>query len=157
MVLGGCVLAGPEERVPAETREPVGWILIERPYGDLRGAPGAMDGRVNPNAVCLAFQPIFAEDMAWNAEVDPQEHLIEVVSIEPSRPAAPGEIVTATVRVGRALENRRYRLRARPAQEDVRIVEDPEAIVRGRAPAVFRFTSLSSGRGGIVVDAERVE
>jgi hypothetical protein len=40
---------------------------------------------------------------------------------------------------------------ARPSHPDIRIVGEAEARVCGAEEAVFRFTSISGGRGGIEV------
>jgi hypothetical protein len=138
-------------------REPVRWVLVEKRYGDLPEAPPTGDGRVNPDAVVLAFQPLYPEDLEWDVVIDPEEHYAQVVTCTPQGPARPGEIVTATVRVGKPKAGRRYRLTARPSQPEVRILGEPQAIVRGDKTAVFRFTSSSSGRAGITVGVELLE
>jgi hypothetical protein len=53
--------------------------------------------------------------------------------------------------VGNARPGAAYRLVARPSTPDVRIVGEAEIVVQGSEVAVFRFTSLSGGRGGIDV------
>lgn len=153
LVLQACVHSVPSEE--AQTREPVKWILVERRYGDVaRGVSD--DGTVNPDAPVLAFQPLYPEDVVWDVVVDPAEHFVELVSFSPAGPAAPGEVVSATVRVGKARANHRYRLSARPSQVGVKILGSPETIVQGDGLGVFRFTSCVSGRAGIAVAAERL-
>jgi len=132
-------------------REPVRWVLVERRYGDLAESPPSGDGRVNPDAVVLAFLPLYAEDLEWDVAIDPEEHYAQVVGWTPPGPARPGEIVTATVRVGKAKARERYLLTATPSQPEVRILGESQAIVRGSENAVFRFTSGTSGRAGIAV------
>jgi hypothetical protein len=137
-------------------RRPVRWVLVERRYGDLAEPPPSGDGRVNPDAVVLAFRPLYAEDLEWQVAIDPEEHCVQVLGWTPPGPARPGEIVTATVRVGKAKAAERYRLIATPSQPEVRILGESQAIVRGAQSAVFRFTSGTSGRAGIAVGVERV-
>ena len=148
----GCALPPEGEGTP---REPVRWLLIERRYADV--APTASgDGKINPEATVLAFQPLYPEDLAWEVVVDPEEHFVEVVGFSPSAPAKPGEVVSATVRVGKAKAADLYRLSAKASQPDVRILGDAQAVVKGSDTAVFRFTSCASGRAGIAVGVERI-
>jgi hypothetical protein len=137
-------------------REPVRWILVERRYADVAETAASGDGRVNPDAVVLAFQPLYPEDLKWEVVVDPVEQFVEVIGFAPGGPAQPGEVVTATVRVGMAKAGQLYRLSARPSQADVRILGEYQTIVRGNETAVFRFTSCTSGRAGIAVGVERI-
>lgn len=152
--LQACMHRSPEEN--GSTKEPVRWILVERRYGDVASPPSAGDGRVNPDAVVLAFQPLYPEDLTWEVVVSPEEHYVEVVGFSPAGPATPGEIVSATVRVGKARAGQIYRLSAKPSQADVRILGETQAVVTGQDIAVFRFTSCASGRGGIAVGVERL-
>lgn len=153
LALQACALELHEES-PAP-REPVRWLLVERKYGEV--APTASgDGRVNPDAVVLAFQPLYPEDLAWEVSVDVEEHYVEVVGFSPAGAAQPGEVVTATVRVGKAKAGQLYRLSAKASQPDVRILGDLQAVVKGSDTAVFRFTSCASGRAGIAVGVERI-
>jgi len=139
----------------ATPREPVRWILVERRYAEV--APTATgDGRVNPDAMVLAFQPLYAEDLTWEAAVDVEEHYVEVVGFSPAGAAQPGEVVTATVRVGKARAGQLYRLSAKTSQADVRILGESQAVVKGSDTAVFHFTSCASGRAGIAVGVERI-
>ena len=135
-------------------REPVRWVLVEKRYGDLADPPPTGDGRVNPDAVVLAFQPLYPEDLEWDVVVDSEEHYAQVVACTPQGAARPGEIVTAIVRVGKPKAGRRYQLTARPSQPEVQILGESQAIVQGNETAVFRFTSALSGRAGITVGVE---
>jgi hypothetical protein len=139
----------------AAPREPVRWLLVERRYGDVAPATSG-DGTINPDAMVLAFQPLYPEDLAWEVSVEPEEQYVEVLGFCPSGPAKPGEIVSATVRVGKARAGQTYRLVAKASQADVRILGDCETIVKGSDTAVFRFTSCASGRAGIAVGVERI-
>jgi hypothetical protein len=133
----------------------VRWLLVERRYADV--APSASgDGQVNPDAMVLAFQPLYAEDLTWEAAVDVEEHYVEVVGFSPAGAAQPGEVVTATVRVGKAKAGQLYRLSAKASQADVRILGESQAVVKGSDIAVFRFTSCASGRAGIAVGVETI-
>jgi hypothetical protein len=154
-VLQACVAGSPEGG--QASREPVRWILVERRYGDI-ASPGASpsDGQVNQDAVVLAFQPLYPEDLTWEVVVSPEEHFVELVGLTPARPSSPGEIVCATVRVGNAKEGQRYRLSALPTRNDVRVLGDPQLVVSAGESAVFRFTSSTSGKAGITVGVERL-
>ena len=148
----GCALPPEGEGRP---REPVRWLLVERRYADV--APTASgDGTINPDAMVLAFQPLYPEDLAWDAVVDPEEEFVEVVGFTPSGPARPGEVVSATVRVGKAKAGVLYRLSAKATRPEVRILGDAQVVVKGSDPAVFRFTSGASGRAGIAVGVDRI-
>ncbi|HLY75918.1 MAG TPA: hypothetical protein VKU80_17495, partial [Planctomycetota bacterium] len=105
----------------------------------------------------LALEPLDAEDVSWQVQVDPHDYVVELLGIAPSGRAAPGERVTATVRVGRARSEERYRLIARPSRGDVQLLGPWEQTVQGSTPASFTFTSTSTGRGGIAVDVQRVQ
>ncbi len=144
----------PEEN--GSTKEPVRWILVERRYGDVAGPGLASDGEINPDAVVLAFQPLYPEDLTWEVVVSPEEHFVELVSYSPAGPATPGEIVSATVRVGKAKAGQTYRLSAKPSQSDVTILGESKAVVQGWDTAVFRFTSCASGRAGISIGVEQI-
>jgi hypothetical protein len=156
--LQACVAGGPQGVQLA--REPVRWILVERRYGDIAGVEEAgvdrADGQVDPDATVLAFQPLYPEDLTWEVVVSPEEHFVELLGFSPSGPVAPGEVVSATVRVGKAKVGQRYRLLAKPSQPDVRILGDHKSVVNGEAAAVFRFTRSRSGRAGISVGVERL-
>jgi hypothetical protein len=137
-------------------REPVRWILVEEPAR--QAIPGAIagDGVLAPEAPMLVFRPLFKEDLSWEVVVGADDHFVEVVSITPSGEAAPGEVVTASVRVCKARTEGVYRLTISALERDVRIVGEREKIVTGRDPAQFKFTKLSGGRGGIGVAVERI-
>jgi hypothetical protein len=159
LILGCLILSAEGCALPPEgedtLREPVRWLLVERRYADV--APTASgDGKVNPEAVVLAFQPLYPEDLAWEVVVDPEEQFVEVVGFSPAGPARPGEVVSATVRVGKARAAELYRLSAKASQPGVRILGDAQAVVKGSDTAVFRFTSCASGRAGIAVGVERI-
>jgi hypothetical protein len=154
-VLQACTTRSPVERVGSG--EPVRWILVERQYGDVASPSDAGDGRVNPDATVLAFQPLYPEDLKWDVLVEAQEQFVEVVSFTPSGAAAPGEVVSAVVRVGKAKADQLYRLSAKASQNDVTIIGEAQMIVKGSNTAVFRFTSCTSGRAGIAVGVDRVE
>jgi hypothetical protein len=148
----GCAIEGLEAAPP---REPVRWLLVERRYADV--APtGSGDGRINPDATVLAFQPLYPEDLSWEVVIDTEEHYVEVVGFSPAGQARPGEIVSATVRVGKAKAGQLYRLSAKASQADIRILGESQATVKGSDTAVFRFTSCASGRAGIAVGVERI-
>jgi hypothetical protein len=137
-------------------REPARWVLVERRYADVVQTTTNGDGRVNPDAVVLTFQPLYPEDLNWDVVVDPEDQFVEVVGFTPEGHARPGEIVSATVRVGKAKIGQLYRLSAKPSQTDVRILGEAQTVVRGNETAVFRFTSCTSGRAGIAVGVERI-
>lgn len=151
----GCVSPDPGEGVTH--REPVRWLLVERPYGELAVGQKSEDGGINPHAMVLSFQPLYPEDLKWDVIVEAQDHFVELVSFMPQNAAAPGEVVSAIVRVGKAKPADLYRLSAKVSQADVRIIGEAQAIVKGSEPAVFRFTSCASGRGGIAVVVERID
>ena len=132
-------------------REPVRWLLVEKRYGDLEASVTADDGKTNPDAMVLSFQPLYAEDLAWEVAVEAEGLYVEVLGYSPRGVASPGETVTATVRVGKAKAWVLYRLSVSATRTDVRILGETQAIVRGSQPAVFRFTSGGSGRAGIAV------
>lgn len=138
-------------------REPVRWILVERRYGDVESAGAVSDGRVNPDAMILAFQPLYPEDLTWEVMISPEDHFVELVDYSPSGPVAPGEVVSATVRVGKAKMGQRYRLVARASRADVSLLGASDVVVVGTSTAVFRFTSATSGRAGIEVGVERID
>jgi len=148
----GCAIQSGEAAPP---REPVRWLLVERRYADVAEKVSG-DGSINPDATVLAFQPLYPEDLSWEVVVDPDEQFVEVVGFSPARSARPGEVVTATVRVGKAKAGQLYRLSAKVSQADVRILGESHAIVKGSETADFRFTSCASGRAGIAVGVERI-
>jgi hypothetical protein len=154
-VLGLSACAVPLQEVP--TRIPVRWIMVEKAIGEIVPNGQNGDGQVNPASMVLTLQPLYSEDVDWEVVVDPHDFFVEILEIEPSRQASPGETVSAKVRVGRAREGDTYRLTARASQSDVQIVGERIKTVRGSAPASFRFTSLSPGKGGIAIGVEKVE
>jgi hypothetical protein len=92
----------------------------------------------------------------WDVLVEAQEQFVELVCFSPQIGAAPGEIVSAMVRVGKAKPTERYRLSANVSKADVRILGEAQAFVRGSETAIFRFTNSTSGRAGISVEVERI-
>ena len=144
----GCL---PGIEVGGEAREPVRWILVERRYGDLPDAPPSRDGKVNPDAVVLAFQPLYPEDLKWDVVVSPEEHFVELLGHSPTGSVPPGQVVTARVRVGRAKPNHRYLLEAVTTQPHVRVIGSNRVVVRGEEVSIFTFTSLTNGRGGVEI------
>lgn len=155
LCLQACAGRNLEETVAA--REPVRWILVERRYGDIASAGAAGDGQINPEATVLAFQPLYEEDLTWEVVVSPEEHHVELVGFSPAGPASPGEVVSATVRVGKAKAGQRYRLSAKPSQPDVRILGEAQVEVKGDEATIFRFTSCASGKAGIAVGVEQIQ
>src|SRR5579864_6620070 len=97
---------------PPQHRLPVRWIMVEKRLGDLLPQGLGGDGRTDPESALLALEPLDAQDVSWEVQVDPQDYGVEVLEILPSPRAAPGETVTATVRVGRARPGELYRLMA---------------------------------------------
>jgi hypothetical protein len=154
VMLQGCISSDPIQGL--SRREPVRWLLVERPYGEVAAGPKDEDGAINPNAVVLAFQPLYPEDLKWDILVEAQEQFVELVSFTPQGAAVPGEVVSAVVRVAKAKPDQLYRLSAKTSQCDVRILGEAHTIVKGNEPAVFRFTSCVSGRAGIAVGVERI-
>lgn len=152
--LQACAPWSPVEHVGS--REPVRWILVERRYGDVARRGDTGDGTINPEATVLALQPLYPEDLTWEVVVSPEEHFVELVNYSPAGPATPGEIVSATVRVGKAKSGQLYRLLAKPSHSDVRVLGDTQAVVKGEETTVFRFTNCTSGRAGIVIGVERI-
>ncbi len=156
-LLGSGCIAGPARRAGASGREPVRWVVVEKRVGDLYPGGRHGDGHLDPAASILVFEPLRAEDLRWVAEVEPESVFVELLGISPSGPVAPGEIVSARLRVGNAAPGVAYRLTAVPTSPEVSLLGAPEAVVRGPAEAVFRFTSRSPGRAGIAVSAARLK
>lgn len=152
--LQACVPRASEES--AGGREPVRWILVERRYGDLEAPTSHRDGAINPEAVVLAFQPLFPEDLTWDVVVSPEEQFVELVQVSPSGAVVPGEVVTATVRVGKGKPDQRYRLSISATEPAVQILGTSQALVRGVETVRFSFTSSKAGRSGIAVAVERL-
>jgi hypothetical protein len=131
--------------------------VVEKRVSEVTAGGWVGDGQVDPQAIVLTMQPLYREDLEWEVVVDPHEFFVEVLEISPSGQASPGETVSATVRVGKARATECYRLVARPSNAEVQIIGEAERRVRGDCPAVFQFTSISTGRGGIAVGVERIE
>ena len=151
--LSACAVQAP----PPRERTPVRWIMVEKPIGEVVPSGQNGQGQVDPRASIVTLQPLYSEDVNWEVVVEPHDFYVEIIEITPRGQASPGETVTAKVRVGRAREADTYRLSARASRSDVEIVGERERTVRGGAPASFRFTSLSPGRGGIAIGVERLE
>jgi hypothetical protein len=147
----GCV-APQQPRV----REPVRWIVVEKGVRDLVKEGLLVDRPLDESSTLLAMQPLYPEDLNWVVKVEAQDFFVELLEIAPGRTAAPGERVSAKVRVGNAQKEATYRLSARPSSGDVRLVGNQEILVRGPSPATFAFTSLSPGAGGIAIAIERL-
>lgn len=144
----GCVESAPRHPI----RPPVRWVLVERRAEELFPASRGID----PKSIWLRIEPVGIEDPAWEVAVESEGLPIELVSLSPGREAVPGETVTARVRLSRAIAGESYRLVARPSRPKVRILGPGEVVVRGDAPAEFRFTHLATGRAGITLEAVRV-
>ena len=144
-------------RVQGPEQTPVRWIVVEKRMGDVTTGGWVGDGQVYPQALVLTMQPLYREDLEWEVVVDPHDYFVEVLEISPRAQASPGELVTAKVRVARARKDDVYRLVVKASQAEVEIFGAREQIVLGDAPAVFRFTSITTGRAGIAVGVERME
>lgn len=147
--------------VPADYREThrthVRWQLVEKRYRDLADGGVAGDGRVDPNAVVLAFEPVYAEELAPEVFVSAHPVALELLSLTPADAAAIGETVTARLRVAKAELDGIYRLKATARDPDVVIHGRSEFTVRRSDVATFRFTRSSGGQGGIMIAVERIE
>jgi len=141
---------------PSTPRRPVRWIVVEMPVGEVIPGGQVGDGQIDPGAVLLTMQPLGRDDLGWRAVVDPCDGSVEVLEISPGPRASPGETVTAKVRVARAAEEEVYRLVAKVSRPEVQLIGAMEWVVQGGEPAWFRFTSRSSGRGGIEVRVENL-
>lgn len=142
---------------PAPTpRKPVRWIMVEKPVGDVVPLGQNGDGQVDPQSMIVTLQPLYAEDVNWEVVVDPHDFYVEIVGISPPGPAAPGETVTARVRVAHARSGDLYRLTAISSQSEVQLLGDREQVVRGGNTAAFRFTSLGPGKAGISIGVAKV-
>jgi len=150
----GCV---PIENVPAVERIPVRWQLVERRYRDCDDLVAAGDGRVDTDAVVLAFEPVYPEDLMDMLRPSAARLNVEIVELIPDREAGLGQPVAATVRVANADARTRYRLRVEALDPRVRILGERIRTVNGPETATFRFTSGTLGRRGITVDVEEVD
>jgi hypothetical protein len=151
-VLAGCL----HPPSPAAPRTPVRWIVVERTLGEVIPGGRVGDGQADPGAVVLSVEPLHREDLEGPGAADPSDPFVEVLEISPGPWAAPGETVTARVRVARAEKGEIYRLVATASRPDVKLIGAHECVVHGGEPARFRFTSLSSGPGGIAVGVEKL-
>jgi len=137
-------------------RTPLRWQLVERRYRDLADAGAAGDGRVDPDAFVLAFEPLYPEDLADAGRPGPRLS-VEILDIFPDREAGVGQPISATVRVANAAPLARYRLRVEAIDPRVRIFGERQKTVKGPETATFRFTSSTLGKRGITVDVEEVD
>lgn len=136
-------------------KEPIRWIVVEKKAGEL-AEEGALGGAVlEPGAVLLVMEPVYGED--WRVTVKAHDHFVELVEVSPSGTAAPGETVTAKVRVAGGSPKNRYRLMATPTRQDVRVFDQSEHLVTAGVVVAFRFTSLTGGKSGIEVTVERLD
>jgi len=145
--------------VPQETtvQEPVRWIVVEKRAGDLMKEGVLVDRPLDESATLLAMQPLYLEDLSWLVKVEAHDFFVELLEIVPGRTAAPGERVTARVRVGNAHKDATYRLAATPSNGAVRLLSRQDVVVRGPVTATFEFTSLIPGPAGIAVTVEKLE
>jgi hypothetical protein len=90
-------------------------------------------------------------------KVEAHDFFVELLEIVPGRTAAPGERVTAKVRVGNARKDTTYRLSAMPSNDAVRILSHQEVIVRGSMTATYEFSSLVPGVAGIGITVDKLE
>lgn len=153
--VAGCSVPLPEPEAPAQM--PLRWIMVEKRADQVYSGSVRGDGQVDPSSTLITMVPLYREDLEWKVVVSPPEYTVEVLEILPSPEASPGETVSATVRVGRAVPGERYLLTAKARTADVHILGAREQIVSGNNPAVFRFTSLAAGPGGIGVSVERID
>jgi hypothetical protein len=144
--LAGC--AAPEDRGPLE-RTPLRWQLVERRYRDLPEAGAAGDGRVDPDAAVLAFEPVYPEDLVDAPGQAPARLGVEILELFPDREAGVGQPISATVRVANAAPRSRYRLTVEALDPRVRILGERQKTVKGPETATFRFTSGALGKRGI--------
>jgi hypothetical protein len=156
LVLAGAGGCSPIGDAPPKERTPVRWQLVERSYQDCAHLITAGDGRVDPEAVVLAFEPVYPEDLEA-ARPAVARLSVEIVELLPDREAGLGQPVAATVRVANADPRARYRLRVEALDPRVRILGDRLRTVKGPESATFRFTSGTLGRRGISVDVEEVD
>lgn len=152
--LAGCVASG--DPGPTE-RTPLRWQLVERRYRDLADASRAGDGRVDPDGLVLAFEPVYPEDLVDTSRPSPARLSVEILELFPDREAGVGQPITATVRVANAAPLSRYRLRVEALDPRVRILGERQRTVKGPETATFRFTSGALGRRGITVEVEEVD
>src|SRR6185295_16198571 len=140
-LLGACCIAGlagcaaPDDPAPVE-RTAIRWQIVERQYRDLSDRGAAGDGRVDPEAVVLAFEPVYPEDLVDRP--GPARLSVEIVELFPDREAGVGQPISATVRVANAAPRSRYRLRVEALDPRVRILGERTRTVKGPETATFR-------------------
>ncbi len=142
--------------LPPAPREPARWILVEKRVGQHPTEATAGDGRLDPKATLLVLEPLYPEDLNWVAEVEAVDYFVEVLQLLPAGELAPGEAVTALLRVGGARPDRYYRVVARSSSPQSVILGDQEHTVRGASPMTFRFTSVAGGKAGLKIAVEEV-
>src|SRR5258708_38865388 len=140
VMLLGCAV--PPGSVPG--RRPVRWIVVEKRVADIIPEGRLGEGQVDPQAILLTMEPLFAEDVSWEVVVDPHDYFVEVLEITPSTQAAPGETGTAKVRVGQANPDSLYRLLARPSTPARPMFGLAHDRCHGASPALLRFTLTST-------------
>lgn len=150
----GCAL--PERRPAPHAREPARWVVVEKRIGQLHRDVTAGDGQLDPKATLLVLEPLYPEDLNWVAEVEAADYFLELLEVVPAGELAPGETVTALLRVGGARPDRYYRVLAKSSTPESVILGDRERTVRGSSPVSFRFTSLTGGRAGLKLVVEEV-
>jgi hypothetical protein len=153
----GCVFKSSGPISPASEPEQIRWIVVERAVRDLAPDASWVEGQVDPGAVVLTMVPVREEVTAWTPRIHAPDYFVELLGITPEGPSSPGEVVSATVRVGRAKPGLRYLLQAVSSQPYVKIIGRDHAVVSGEECATFKFTSRSSGKGGIEVKVRPVQ
>src|SRR5262247_3374212 len=133
--LAGCVALDDPGGVE---RTPLRWQLVERRYRDLSDANTAGDGRVDPDAFVLAFEPVYPEDLVDPSRPIPARLSVEIVELFPDPEAGVGQPISATVRVANAAPLARYRLRVEALDPRVRILGERQRTVKGPETATFR-------------------
>ncbi len=132
----------------------IGWRLVERPARELtdRGLGG--DATLDPNSPVMVFEPVYEDELPVVTRSGGRTgRTVEArVTTDPSRPA-PGEVVTATVRVTHPGEGVRYEITAEPTRDGISILGSSTVIVSAGEPGVIRFTSRCQGAGGVVIRA----
>ena len=138
------------------TQEPIRWQLVEKRYGDLSEGAKAGDGRVDPDATVLVFQPLYRENISTEIFVSAYPDAIELVTLSHHQ-ASVDEEVTATLRLTHPDPDGLYQVRARGSEACVRILSKNPIPVRGRKLCRFTFTSSHPGRAGLEISVERLD
>lgn len=148
----GCASTRPSQPEPKTVKPPAAaarcdeedeerWIHIEEPDLGPEGAKYASHGRV---LMVKRIQTI-SNDLIVK---------IEIMRTQPS--ADVGELVEAHLYVSNGTPNAFYRIDVEPTHETVKIYPVRSFVVRGREKARTKFTSMSSGEGGIRVTCRRI-